>query len=182
MLPAGGAISLQGDTMRMSWRARVLAVAGGCSLAATACGSGNGLSPGGSYFQGLPREAVSEMLTLPHSVQILDAMSGAAQQSLAQAGVRNIIFCREELRVYLGWLSTGRPPVIKAGPRPAHPLQPGSAAITQGYAEFRAAVRSGDPSELQAGLVDNGSCGQWVPATPGTRAPTIAQVVLGQRT
>jgi hypothetical protein len=106
---------------------------------------------------------------------------GEPEESLAQASVRNMIFCREELHIYQGWAATGQPPAITPGPVPAHPLEPGSAAIVQDYTRLKAAVRSGDPRQLQVELTGNGSCGQWVPATPGDPSgPTIAQVVKGQ--
>lgn len=155
----------------------VLAVA--YCLTLVACSStGGGLSAGASYFQGLPSSVVAEALANPSLRQNMEGVTGGALQSLAQAAVRNMIFCREELHVYQRWIATGQPPAIARGPVPAHPLEPGNAAIVRDYASLSAAVRSGETSELQTALTDNGSCGQWVPATPGdTSGPTIAQVV-----
>jgi hypothetical protein len=152
----------------------------GC-LMLVACGStGSGLSAGASFFKGLPASVVTEALANPTLKRNMEGMTGEALQSLAQAGVRNMIFCREELHVYQRWIATGQLPAITQGPAPAHPLEPGNAAIVQDYASLSADVRSGDPSQLQSALTGNGSCGQWVPAKPGDPGgPTIAQVVAG---
>jgi hypothetical protein len=157
---------------------RLSAGAALCCLA-VAC-SNQGLSPDASYFRGLPTSTVREALANPTLKRNLEGEDPAAQQSLAQAAVRNMIFCREELHVYQQWLALGKPPPILPGPVPARPLEPGNSAIVQDYARLKAAVASGDPSQLQLGLTANGSCGQWVPATPGQiHGPTIAEVVLG---
>lgn len=161
--------------MALSTKLPVLAAA--CCVMLVGCSTGGGLSADGAYFQGLPPSVVNEALALPYFQQTGEGLTGGALQSSAQAGVRNMIFCREELHVYQVWTATGQPPAITPGPVPTHPLEPGNAAIVQDYESLRTAVRSGDPSQLRLELTANGSCGQWVPATPGTRGPTIAQVV-----
>lgn len=138
-------------------------------------------SAGAFYFDGLPSAAVREVLANPVQQQNLQGVPGPALGSLAQATVRNLIFCREELRVYQGWIATGRPPSVTPGPVPTHPLEPGNTAIKQDYANLRAAVASGEPGTLQKELTGNGSCGQWVPAAPGDiDGPTIARVAERQ--
>ncbi len=142
-----------------------------CGVAVTACGANNQVTASASYFQGLPPSVVREMLALPYSQEILRTTPvDEGQLSLAQAMVRNMIFCRSELNVYDSWIATGHPGPITPGPVPARPLQPGNSAILQDYASLRAAVRSGDRRQLLADLVDNGSCGHWVPATAGSGA------------
>lgn len=148
----------------------------GC-IALAACGSGRIVSGEASYFEGLPHSVVAEFLGLPIQQRNLAQVSGDAGYSLAQAGVRNMIFCREELHVYRRWLATGQPPAIVRGPVPVHPLEPGNAAIRQDYARLESVTKSGRLSRLRFELTANGSCGQWVPAKPGTRKPTIARVV-----
>lgn len=152
-----------------------------CLVLLTGCSGGGGLSPDASYFKGLPAPVVSEALANPTVKRNLEGDSQSDQESLAQASVRNMIFCREELHIYQTWISTGEPPAISPGPVPAEPLEPGNAAIEQDYARLKSGVASGDPSQLQLSLTANGSCGQWVPASPGdTSGRTIAQVVQGQ--
>lgn len=146
-------------------------------LAASSCAGSSGLSPGASYFEGLPASVVKEALNNATLRQNLQGESSSSQASLAQAAVRNIIFCREELTVYRAWLDTGVVPKVSPGPVPIHPLEPGNSAISRDYSTLITAIQSGDPTNLQTDLTANGSCGQWVPASPGTTHPTIAQVV-----
>jgi hypothetical protein len=154
--------------------------AASCMMLAGCGSTGSGLSTSASYSKGLPSSVVTEALANPSLKQNMQGVTGTALQSLAQAGVRNMIFCREELHVYQKWMATGQPPTITPGPAPVHPLEPGNAAIVQDYASLSTAVRSGDPSELQVAPTGNGSCGQWVPATPGdTSGPTVARVAEG---
>jgi hypothetical protein len=154
----------------------------GSSTGSTAGSSTTGkLLAGASYFQGLPPSVVAEVLANPTQKLNFLGMSGKPEQSLAQAAVRNMIFCREELHVYQWWVTKGQAPEFTSGPRPAHPLQPGSTAIAQDYAGLRAVVAAGDLRRLKSELTSSGGCGQWVPATPDDVAgPTIAQVVSGQ--
>ena len=138
------------------------------------------LSVSGSYFQGLPRSVAAEFLALPIQQRNMSGWSGIALESFAQAGVRNMIFCREELSIYRHWVNTGRPSSLVPGPMPVDPLAPGNSAIRQDYAGLRLALQAAGPAQLRTDLTANGSCGQWVPARPGTRRPTIAQVVDSQ--
>lgn len=149
-----------------------------CAFVLVACGGG-GLSRDGPYFKGLPSSVVVEALANPTLKQNIQGSTPAQQASLAQAAVRNMIFCREELRVYQEWVATGKRPAIRPGPVPAEPLEPGNTAIVQDYMRLKADVASGDASELRTALTAPGSCGQWVPATD-TDGPTIAQVVGAQ--
>src|SRR4029079_13072820 len=96
-----------------------------CVLLASlcACSKQGGLSPGASYFQGLPQSVVTEALANPTLQQNLEGDTQTQEESVAQAAVSNMIFCREELSVYKSWLATGTPPAIHPGPVPTHPLE-----------------------------------------------------------
>lgn len=151
-----------------------LLVLAGCSH------GGGGVSTDASYFQGLPAPVVAEALANPTVQRNLQGDPQAMQESLAQASVREILFCREGLRVYESWISTGTPPEVSPGPIPAHPIEPGNSAIKQDYANLKEAVGSGEPTQLQAMLSGEGSCGQWVPANPSEpNGSTIDQAVKG---
>ncbi len=150
------------------------------SLTLVGCDRGERLSPDASYFQGLPRSVVDEALGNPTVRRNLQGDPQAMMESLAQASVRQIIFCREALRIYEGWIDTGEPPTISPGPVPAHPIEPGNGAIQQDYASLKETVSSGDPIQLRSYLTGNGGCGQWVPAAPGDiDGATVAQVIEG---
>jgi hypothetical protein len=145
------------------------------AMALVACSRHDALSPDDPIFDGLPRAAVVEALSYPRFEMNLEGDPN--MRSLAQAGVRSLILCRETLRVYETWLRTGVPPEISPGPVPTHPLEPGNTAVEQDYASLRAAVASGDPDRLRARLLAEGGCGTNWPAEPG--GPLIAEVVRG---
>lgn len=144
--------------------------------ALAACGRGEGgLAPDDPIFDGLPRAAVVETLSLPRLRMNLEGMSPEQQRSLAQAAVRRLISCREALRVYETWIRTGVRPEISPGPVPTHPLEPGNRAVGEDYARLEAALASGDPYRLRSMLLADGGCGPNWPAEPG--GPPIAEVV-----
>lgn len=137
------------------------------------CSRGQNLSPDDPIFDGLPRAAVVETLSLPRVQRNLQG--DPALRSLAQASVRTLIYCREALRVYETWIRTGVAPKVSPGPVPANPIEPGNTAVEDAYARLRSAVASGDPDRLRAMLLAEGGCGTNWPAEPG--GPTIAEVV-----
>lgn len=169
---------VRGQTLSRSVLSHIrfaLVLVGICVMGA--CGSSGTLSADSPIFDGLPQQTVEEALANPHLQRNLEGDEDQQrQQSIAQASVRNIIYCREQLRIYETWLTTGTPPEPTRPPVPDDPLEPGNAAIEQDYAMLENAIESGDPSVMKQRLTANGSCGQWVPATPGdTEGPTIAE-------
>lgn len=164
------------DGSNRSPRWHAIAAVALLATALAACGRGEGgLSPDDPIFDGLPRAAVVEALSLPRLRMNLEGMSLEQQRSLAQAGVRTLISCREALRVYETWIRTGVRPEISPGPVPTHPLEPGNRAVEEDYARLEAALASGDPDRLRALLLAEGGCGPNWPAEPG--GPPIAEVV-----
>jgi hypothetical protein len=146
------------------------------AVALAACNRQTTLSPDDPIFDGLPRAAVVETLSLPRVQSNLQG-DPPDLRSLAQASVRTLISCREALRVYETWLRTGVPPEVSPGPVPTRPLEPGNTAVEEDYTRLRAAVASGDPDRLRAMLLAEGGCGTNWPAEPG--GPLIAEVVQG---
>lgn len=142
------------------------------------CGQADVLSPDDPIFEGLPRRAVVETLSLPRIQRDLQGESIEQQRSFAQAAVRTLISCREALRVYLTWIRSGVPPEVSPGPVPVNPIEPGNAAVEEDYVRLKAAVASGDPDRLRGMLLAEGGCGPNWPAEPG--GPTIAEVVREQ--
>ena len=159
---------------------RLLMCAASSLILLMACGGDEGLAADSPYFDGLPPDVVEEALANPTLQRNLEGDTDSAKQSLAQAAVRNFIFCREELRVYEAWIETGSAPTVSPGPVPREPLEPGNSAVEQDYSRLEDAVASGEPTQLERALTANGSCGRPIPPSPGDpNGPTIAEVVQG---
>lgn len=150
------------------------------------CGGGEkDFSADAPMFKGLPPTNVEEALANPHVQSSIDLPypDPAERESVVQAEVRNMIFCREALRVYQGWIQTGEPPAISPGPMPDDPLEPGNSAMIHDYANLKRAANSGEPSQVAALIGGAATCGDWVPATPGdVQGSTISEVVQGLQT
>ena len=147
------------------------------------CGRGQPtISADDEIFAGLPQEVVEEALAMPYVQQQLkpNDPKDPGNHSLAQAMVRNIIFCREGLRVYQTWVETGQRPTVSPGPVPETPLEPGNTSMLEWYSYLEEALRSGEPQNVKRVLDGEATCGQWVPAVPGGQE-TIQQVVEGMR-
>lgn len=163
-----------GGNRPLGWH--TIAAAALIATALAACGPGEeSLSPDDPIFDGLPRAAVVETLSLPRVRMNLEGMSLEQQRSAAQAAVRTLISCREALRIYATWIRTGVQPEVSPGPVPADPIEPGNTAVEEDYVRLRAALASGDPDRLRAMLLADGGCGPNWPAEPG--GPLIAEVV-----
>lgn len=152
----------------------VLGVLPGCSRGQST------VSAGDAIFKGLPPEVVREALAMPYVQQQLQPYdpNDPGNHILAQAIVRNIIFCREGLRVYQTWVETGQRPTIAPGPVPETPLEPGNTSMLETYSRLEQAVKSGEPQNVKLVLAGEATCGQWVPAAPGG-AQIIQQVLEG---
>lgn len=135
-----------------------------------------------SYLSGLPPELVDELLSIPAARETLSLEQPGSQfEMLAQAMVMNLAFCRDLHALYNQWLATGRARPIAPLLSPDQPLEPTYSTWPDHVADYQRRIQSGEVTRLRDGLTADGSCGHWVPATPGQpNGPTIADVVAGK--
>lgn len=149
-----------------------------CCLIAASCTEG--LSADADYFDGLDGTVVAEILEHPAARQKIEEEPSATRASMAQGIAVNFMVCRDALRAYQGWVSTGVAPSLGPLPKPIHPREPSFSANENQYARLAASLDSGELDQLRLSLTGEGSCGQWIPASPGDAAgPTIKDVVEG---
>lgn len=153
-----------------------------CVAATTACGNQNSklepLTTASSVFAGLDSVVVQEVLDSPvASGKINEETDLADRDSLAQGIVVNFITCRDVARAYEEWVTSGQAPTLAPGAVPDDPLawyeyEPANRE------RLESAIASGDPSRLRPYLVEESSCGNWIPAKPGdVSGPTIREAI-----
>lgn len=137
------------------------------------------ITPNSEALAGLDSNVTTEMLANPIAVRRLrDEQGRAAKESLAQGMAINFTVCRDVLRVYEEWLKSGTPPELGPLPEPNSPRQPAMQNWNDAYLDLQERMASGDPDRLKEFLTGEGSCGEWIPATPGVGSgPTIEEVV-----
>jgi len=159
----------------------VLLLVAGCSSGPVV------LSPDGDYFEGLDPAVVEEVLASPVAVSQInqDCLAEEDYERSGQAVVLRYTYCRELLRVYEEWLTTGTQPEWHSPTMPTFP-RVGTAGypIDEGWDLIldytEEVLASGDIELLRFELVNpNGTCAPD-PAKPGDiNGPTIADVVKG---
>lgn len=167
-------------------RRYVKRIVAGCVMvlaaATAACGGGqDSLSPltsESSVFAGLNPKVVQEVLDNPvASGKIAEETEETNRDSLAQGIVVNFITCREVAHAYQEWVTTGTAPTLAPGAVPDDPLawyeyEPANRE------RLKSAMSSGDPARLRPYLVEESSCGNWIPAKPGdVSGPTIREAI-----
>lgn len=131
-------------------------------------------------FAGLDPVVVQEVLDNPIAMGKINEEPEDSRESMAQGIVRNFEVCRDAAAFYSEWLGTGEKPDLAPLPVPEDPREPSNSAWDADYGLLTAAADSGDPQLVRDWLTLVGSCGQWIPATPGdVNGPTIAEVIEG---
>jgi hypothetical protein len=161
---------------RTTWQSFLAAFA---LAALTSCSSSPTVGAHDAAFAGLDQTVVAEVLANSNAMGKIKDEPAATQKSLAQAIVANFILCRAKLRSYQVWRASGQAPTPPPMPKPAQPLEPGYYSQQQDYALYSADLKSGDIDQLRLHLTNDGSCGNWIPSTPGG-SETINHVVTGK--
>lgn len=144
------------------------------------CAQDNVFASDAKHFEGLDTTVVAEVLANPIERSRIEKRASDAQKNLAQVRVISFIMCRDALRVYQEWLTTGFPPDLRIPPTPTYEE---SGRYTWKYENenITQSIKTGNIDELRSRLTENGSCAQSVPAQPGDfSGPTIADVVQGK--
>jgi hypothetical protein len=153
------------------------------TLAASSSGTPNESWPTAQspVFNGLPADTVSEVLSNPKAqdnIRILPSDATSERNALWQGMVVNFEQCRDLLRVYQSWQSTGKAPALASQVLPTSPVAGVTSDAQLVDRFYRAEIASGDISRLRDDLTNESGCGVWIPAKPGdTGGPTIADVV-----
>lgn len=138
------------------------------------------MAPDAPHFEGLDPEVVAEVLSHPRDRLFIDR-SENRKPNIAQAITLNFILCRDAMRVYRQWTSTGIPPAFAPMPEPVHPQQYAYSDARDEYNDYNQAIQSGDPQVLLSLITGQQTCGAWIPARPGELSgPTIEEVLLGR--
>lgn len=160
---------------------RIACLVACCVLVVGACASSKAVSADASYFDGLDQDVVAEVLADPVARQKIDEEPEDTRASMAQGITINYVVCRDALRVYQDWLSTGSASELAPLPVPVSPMQPSYSDWEASFAGLEARLDSGELEQLRFWLTAEGSCGQWIPAHPGEPSgPTIKDVVAGE--
>lgn len=147
-------------------------------IAVAGCAFESPLSLEADYFEGLDDAVVAEVLGNPIARQKIEDEPILTRGSMAQGIVINFITCRDALRVYQGWSSTGVAPDLEPLPIPTYPLEPSFSGNEIQYGLFETSIGSGELDQLRSSLTAEGSCGQWIPAIPGAPdGPTVKEAV-----
>lgn len=154
----------------------VLTIYAGVLLAS--CGTGSDtLAADAPHFAGLDPSIVAEVVASPVVREKIDEEGDETKESLAQGIARNFAVCRDAHRVYETWIQTGVVPSLNPLPMPANPAEPSASWWITDYAWLEAQVESGEPDKLRLWLTGEGTCGEWIPATPGDASgPTIKDI------
>lgn len=148
------------------------------TLGLAGCGSGE-LSAGDRVFDGLDQKVVQEVLAFPGAQQNVAGLPKADKASMWQGMVGAFVMCRQFLQTYETWRDTGVPPETHLTPTaPSHP-EDSFADVQTLYEYFSGLVEAGDIGDFRTALTGDGSCGQWIPATPGG-SQTIAEVIRAE--
>jgi hypothetical protein len=136
-------------------------------------------TPDDPLFAGLDRATVVEALASPTVKEAVEGEDRAMMEAHLQNGVRNIYACRSALAVYQEWVRTGTAPAFPDQPTPTHPAM-WSEDEDADIANFRKLAKGGEIASLRSELLDEGGCGNWVPAKPGDLSgPTVGDIVRG---
>lgn len=132
------------------------------------------------HFEGLDPKVVAEVLSHPRARLFID-QSEDWKPNIAQTITLNFILCRDAMRAYRQWTSTGIPPALAPMPEPVHPQQYAYSDARHQYNDYNQAIQSGDPQVLLSLITGQQTCGAWIPARPGELSgPTIEEVLLGR--
>ena len=149
------------------------------ALAMVGCGPDQ-MTTDAIHFEGLDPEVVAEVLTHPRAQRFINRgedMKG----NIAQAITLNFILCRDAMRAYQEWTSTGIPPTLAPLPEPVHPQQYAYSDTLYEYNTYQQSILSGDPQVLLSLITGQQTCGRWIPARPGDLSgPTIEDILLGR--
>ena len=144
------------------------------------CAQDNVFASDAKHFEGLDPIVVAEVLANPIERSRIETKASNAQKNLAQVRVISFIMCRDALRVYQEWLTTGFPSDLRIPPTPTYE-EPGWYTWKYDNENIIKSIKTGSIEELRNRLTENGSCAQGVPAQPGDfSGPTIADVVQGK--
>lgn len=134
------------------------------------------------HFEGLDTAVAAEVLSHPRAQRFID-QGGDMKPNIAQAITLNFILCRDAMRAYQEWISTGLPPTLDPMPEPVHPQQYAYSDARNDYNTYEQSIQSGDPQVLLSLITGQYTCGRWIPARPGDLSgPTIEDILLGRNT
>ena len=157
---------------------RIVATAVLCIVALSGCGETTEISVESEVFSGLDPVVVSEVFANTVAQQRIAEEPPETRESMAQGITRNFIVCRDAYRAYDDWIHTGTAPELEPLPIPTSPREPSSSDWTKSYQSLQDRVSSGEVQQLREWLTATGSCGQWIPATPGdVSGPTISDAI-----
>ncbi len=153
-----------------------------CSAGLTGCGGeAETLSADAPHFEGLDSIVVAEIIDNPDVRQKIEEEPAATKESLAQGIAINFTVCRDALRVYQELEDTGVTPALNPLPAPINPMEPSHSDWDKSYTDLVTRADSGELEQLRFWLTANGSCGPWIPATPGdATGPSIEDVIEGR--
>jgi hypothetical protein len=159
----------------MGLRFAGMVICAGTLLGSVLLGGCSGDEPAdATYFAGLDPAVVTEVLQNPAVQERIQGDSREDREMRLQGSVINFVVCRDLLRVYRTWVTTGAAP--EPAPLPA-PEDPRADWRTE-FSHVLRAAGSGDPDQLRQALTGEGTCGSWIPATPGQPAgPTIEDAI-----
>jgi hypothetical protein len=126
------------------------------------------------YFAGLDPAVVSEVLANPVAQDRIKGDTPQDREMRLQGMAMSFMVCRDLYRVYETWVTTGQAPQPAPLPTPEDPR----ADWQFEFGSQLRAVESGDPDQLRQVLTGPGTCGEWIPTTPGQASgPTIEDSV-----
>lgn len=150
-------------------------------LSVTGCTTSDSPADASDAYAGLDQAVVQEVFANPVAIQKIDEEPESTRLSMAQGIVRNFMVCRNAYDTYEQWLTTGERPELAPLPVPENPEEPSNGDWDVTFKALQDRLKSGEPDQLREWLTAEGSCGAWIPATPGDAdGPTIRDAIEGE--
>lgn len=136
------------------------------------------LTSSDAVFAGLDPVLTSEILANTTVQQKLSQEPSDTRGSLAQGIAINFATCRNVYDIYTSWLKTGDAPELTPLPVPDNPQQPSYDDWIATHDQVEGLIANQDIEAVKSWLSAEGSCGSWIPATPGdSDGLTIAEAI-----